>query len=755
MANKGLASQTIGTLLHCHFLLSPPPRDLCSFTNKSALCLCPLKIWLLAASIGTLSSPFSLHCTAHHTTKTSGLREVSTHTVAGAIVGKETKENKKPKPPETLLKPKKQKDKQVEQRGELRRARSVHVGSVEMREETRRRTFSGRQTTSTMQSPLGKDRLEAEIEEMSLDELTSEEERHDVSTSGKTKRRRPSSLSGAGDEVLKQDDELAQVRHQLPPMPSPIDASKGQNASNLYANNAVQSLMLPPRSGSIEQLPPSKKARTASPVESDYDSSGSPRMEAYLPQNVAVPGGHPINARGNNFVTIDVHSPPVATRKAPEPSVEGSTSLKQLRSASYLLNKPKLQTTKESFSLIESICRDTDLLRHVVSFLNVPSVVSLYAISKLFHHQFNTHHTAFILSNMRTWAPNADKIYPWRCYKSLCVKDPTGQQKQRLEGKEAQVNKKNDDIRDVPSLRWLQMVVWREGVCRDMLIQLSTQALKCPPGTLDAIKHMWFIHDLPLNAHRIALIRNTDYISNSVLTKLTFFLLKLDMFLTDPSQPPYTFDPTNPRRYPAQFAGGNGSGVALRKMLLAERQLTPLWRVIRGWTWDMTQPQIPMTRLDMLRLWVRHKYQIPADAPENVKRQSIMGIPWHEVGTAGLERTGVSFEDVGGKQVPISHPSILAKGQSGQSIYPHRRRIVLANEKPREQLLRPDELVIRECVRRKMGMHKKWAMMMLWGFCDESGKALPVFNEEQYLRMVKGLTPWVGQRYGGEPEAEL
>ena len=89
---------------------------------------------------------------------------------------------------------------------------------------------------------------------------------------------------------------------------------------------------------------------------------------------------------------------------------------------------------------------------------------------------------------MRTWAPRADKIYPWRCYKSLCVKDPVLRQKLRLQGKEAEMKVKHSDLRDVPSLKWLQMVVWREGVTKDMLIQLASNGLRCPFGTHDAIK---------------------------------------------------------------------------------------------------------------------------------------------------------------------------------------------------------------------------------------------------------------------------
>ena len=115
-----------------------------------------------------------------------------------------------------------------------------------------------------------------------------------------------------------------------------------------------------------------------------------------------------------------------------------------------------------------------------------------------------------------------------------------------------------------------------------------------------------------------------------------------------------------------------------------------------------------MNKLDILRLWVKHRYILPDDAPAEAKKQSIMGIPWYEVGRANIERTGVSFFNLTSeKPIVLAHPSIAGTGQDPrqqQLLYPHGKRIILTNEKPREKLLRPDELVIRECVRRRMGM---------------------------------------------------
>lgn len=161
----------------------------------------------------------------------------------------------------------------------------------------------------------------------------------------------------------------------------------------------------------------------------------------------------------------------------------------ELLSAIKSKNTPRIKP----FSLLVAFCRNNDLLLTLISYLPTPSIISLYAISKTFHYLFNRHHTAFILSSMRTWAPNANAIYPWRCYKSLCTNDPILRQKMKHRGLDEEeamfrLGKRGRDLRDVPTLRWLQMVVWRQGVCKDMLVMLATKGLRCPPGTLDAVK---------------------------------------------------------------------------------------------------------------------------------------------------------------------------------------------------------------------------------------------------------------------------
>ncbi|KAI4131113.1 MAG: hypothetical protein LQ347_003111 [Umbilicaria vellea] len=111
---------------------------------------------------------------------------------------------------------------------------------------------------------------------------------------------------------------------------------------------------------------------------------------------------------------------------------------------------------------------------------------------------------------------------------------------------------------------------------------------------------------------------------------------------------------------------GNGE-TRLRKMLFAQRSLSILWKVLKR--------EQMATPYEMMQMFVRWRYH-----PEPRHRgMSICGVPANKLGTGELEGWG-----------------------TGTAV-----------------LLRPDELVMREAIRRKMGLHQKYMDMMLWGYIDK------------------------------------
>ena len=108
----------------------------------------------------------------------------------------------------------------------------------------------------------------------------------------------------------------------------------------------------------------------------------------------------------------------------------------------------------------------------------------------------------------------------------------------------------------------------------------------------------------------------------------------------------------------------------LRRLLNGQRSLTTLWEVLTGRL---------NSRLGALQLMVRYEW-VPS--PEH-RHLPILGVPPDQVGIGCRERTG-------------PEPDI----------------------RKRPKLMRVDQLVMREALRRKIDMEKDYLDMITWGYCD-------------------------------------
>ncbi|USW51808.1 hypothetical protein Slin15195_G051270 [Septoria linicola] len=450
---------------------------------------------------------------------------------------------------------------------------------------------------------------------------------------------------------------------------------------------------------------PQKRSKAASRIQIEYDDNGVPRLRVAQAAS-----------------TIEGTQSPVAVTRPNPPSVSGmdlvpSKAQIPLPQDAPLVTSPSTTAAhpealftppKQPFSLLGAIIEDSSLIMALVSCLDIPSLISWYAIDKKFHWYYNKNYTAFILASVRTWAPGAESIFPWRHYEEFCIKDPIKRQKTKADPLGPELAQMNLFSRDVPSMRWLQMVVWREGVVKDMTIQLAAKAFRTPPETRDAIKRLWFIMDLPLNAHRLACIQSKVYITDRTLHLATHFFIKVDMFFTDPAFKAYPANHPNQGIWPNRWAHGMAVGCNLREKLLAEKSLTPLWRVMRGWAPDGAGNGRPIQPLDILKLWMRHRFRFDSRTPEDIDRTlPIMGLRMEQFYKTGYQK--------------------FVMPKNGTPFKPIK-------------ILSPDLLVMGEAVRRRIDMARKWYDFMAWGFVGTRGRRIPTQTEEQQLKMVK--SPW-------------
>jgi hypothetical protein len=172
-----------------------------------------------------------------------------------------------------------------------------------------------------------------------------------------------------------------------------------------------------------------------------------------------------------------------------------------------VLNQWQKLLSKRRLGIIDRFAQDSSLFFALLGFLPLPALIDLYSISREFHKAFNHHATASILASANTWSPNAQHIFPWTSYLNLCVKDPIQRQQARRQNPHAPVTAgpsngadhtmegpAQDQLavfrnsRDVPSLRWLQMVAWRHGIAQDIVDLLNSKACYLTPDSVDVIK---------------------------------------------------------------------------------------------------------------------------------------------------------------------------------------------------------------------------------------------------------------------------
>lgn len=252
----------------------------------------------------------------------------------------------------------------------------------------------------------------------------------------------------------------------------------------------------------------------------------------------------------------------------------------------------------DKFNVFKALFNCPSLVLEVAKHLEIEDLVSLYSISKDFHDLANTRFTTLILSQSTSKAPESSQIFIFSCYKSLCQHDPA-----------ARISEKRPDhVRDIPSLRWLRMVLFREAVINQIIECLNAEGHFMPKRASLAIKKLWFTLDIGTNAHRIGVLHNKEFWADRDFYLATMFFMKLDMRFTHPT-------------------AGNGER-GMRQMILGQRSLSTLCRVLMR--------QELKSQLDLLRMIVEWNY---VSAPEH-REMSILGVPPKRVGRMQYEGWG-------------------------------------------------------------------------------------------------------------------
>jgi hypothetical protein len=227
--------------------------------------------------------------------------------------------------------------------------------------------------------------------------------------------------------------------------------------------------------------------------------------------------------------------------------------------------------------------------------------------------------------------------------------------------------------RRIPSFRWLQMVLHREKVIHELVTVFAEDGIPLPFRCKLALKRLWFLLDIPDNVRRIGYVHNKRTLSELDIYFSACFFTKLDMFLNDPTS--------------------CEKRDVMRKLLMSQRSFTTILRVLKREIWT--------TRFDVMREWVRLRYDpAPGEQP-----MPIFGIPADRVGRGKLEYWGL--------------------------------RSAAQLERNPEVLLRPDQLVVREAMKRGLRLGKHYVKFMLYGYVRPD--TLEDYAPRQYGRRIEEL----------------
>ncbi|EAT81537.2 hypothetical protein SNOG_11038 [Parastagonospora nodorum SN15] len=201
--------------------------------------------------------------------------------------------------------------------------------------------------------------------------------------------------------------------------------------------------------------------------------------------------------------------------------------------------------------------------------LPLDSAINLYAIDKEFHYLFNKYSVSILHDYARYWAPISSHVFTWILFPHLCISDPM-------------LRPMNDRVwlaRDVPSWRWVGMVLHRQTIVRGILSSLTLSGCGALPSPTESMLCKFWL---------LSFLQDTDIWSDADILLFHLFLVKLDMRLTHP------------------ILGNAPCG--LSHLMLNQPSLTTLHDLLTGKVGDVRYPDLvplmlrtyPMDTFDLL-----------------------------------------------------------------------------------------------------------------------------------------------------------
>jgi len=180
--------------------------------------------------------------------------------------------------------------------------------------------------------------------------------------------------------------------------------------------------------------------------------------------------------------------------------------------------------TPQPFNIYKTIIRNHHFFAHFVSRLPISSLVDLYAIDKEFHFRFNRCSTSLLSDFVKENAWEAAQIFSWVLAPELCISDPM---LRPMDGRPHLA-------RDVPTIRWAKMVMYRDAIVYHIPTLLALDGLHVPHDVPIVLMKFWLLMEMRTNSLRRAFIKDKHVWSDQELLHFLLFFVKLDMRFSHP-----------------------------------------------------------------------------------------------------------------------------------------------------------------------------------------------------------------------------
>lgn len=267
-----------------------------------------------------------------------------------------------------------------------------------------------------------------------------------------------------------------------------------------------------------------------------------------------------------------------------------------------------------STDILNGICQHVELAAELGKHLDGPDVVNLFIASRNFNAAVSSH----LLSCIRGWiayrAPDAGSVFRFGLYRRLLVPDPAGRTwEEQYKGSSTTIGpEKLAEVRAVPGLRYLQLVLSRDRQCREIIAIMARNGHRLPVTMHRTLIRLWLLMEIPTTVQREAWLRDTTTWTDNDIYNVQFLMIKLNMHFNDPIYGPSTSD--------------------LMQTILGQKGLLPLWQLLmhRKYT------HLP----ELLQLAVKYNMAIPNHWFATIAQQGFHGVPISQVGRTHLEGWG-------------------------------------------------------------------------------------------------------------------